>query len=86
MRSTPPKTPLIALLRMLNKRERELLAEWSGTSVSYLYALGSCSRCHARLDLAKALADATVRMRRHKRGVTPVLTMEQLATMCACVQ
>lgn len=77
-----PKTPLIALLRALDDDQRDLLAEWSDTSLSYLYALGSCSRKQCRVNKALQIQEATKRL--NELYGTPVVTIEELATMCAC--
>jgi hypothetical protein len=83
MRSTEPKTPLIELLRDLTDEQRHLFAKWSQTPLTYLYALGGCSRKACRSDKAVLIAQATQRL--NKRFGTRVITVEELATMCACV-
>lgn len=80
--STPPKTPLQALLRALTQPQREQLATWAGTSVTYLQALGSCARCSCRADLALRIHEATQKMQRRTRGKTKVVTVEELGSMC----
>ena len=76
-------TPLLALMRACNAAQREQVASWAGTSVSYLYALGSCSRGACRSALAASIEDASKKMNRVTDGKTPVVTMRDLATMCA---
>lgn len=80
--SAPPKTPLQALLRSLTQPQRDQLAAWAGTSVTYLQALGSCARCSCRADLAMRIHAATERLHKRTRGKTLVITVAELATMC----
>ena len=80
-RRSDPKTPLLELLRVLETdKRREELAVLADPSVNYLYALPPCTRGACRSRLAKGIADASVRL--SKKYGTPVITMEQLATMC----
>ena len=82
MRKSPPKTPLLALLRMLDDAERAAFAADAGTTVSYLYALASCQRKSAGSTLALAIERASQRLNKKTKGSTPVVCMQQLATMC----
>ncbi len=86
MRTSEPKTPLIALLRALTPDQREQLAADAGTTVGYLYALGSCTRQACRADLASRIADATVKMSKRTKGVTAAIDVATLGTMCQCVE
>lgn len=80
-RKTPPATPLLALLRELKTAERRAeFARACGTSVNYLYQLGTCARTSCRVGLARKIADASAVFAR-KYG-TPVLTVEAVSTMC----
>lgn len=81
MRKNPPQTPLLATLRALEPQQRREFATLAGTSVSYLYALGTCDRKGCRSPLAKGIADASCAMAA-KYG-SPVVTQDELATMCA---
>lgn len=83
MAKPAPLTPLIALLRACTPDQREQLATLAGTSASYLYALGSCCRDSCRSELASRIEDASRHMHRMTKGVTPVVTMRELATMCS---
>ena len=78
-RKTDPLTPLISLLRALTAEQRDDFACKADTPVSYLYALGTCQRT---CSVKKArLIERTSREFNALHG-TPVVTMEQLATMC----
>lgn len=77
-----PTTPLIALLRACSPEEREWLASQAGTEVNYLYALAGCHRGQPRLKLGLDIAAASVRLRERTDGRTPIVTAEQLASMC----
>ncbi len=79
-RHTPATTPLLALLRALTPDQREEFVALTSTSVNYLYGLAGCARRSCRTTLAKEIADASVAM--HKKYGTPVVTFDQLATMC----
>lgn len=81
MRRNDPKTPLLAVLRVLTPEQREEFASEAKTEVSYLYALGTCARRSPRASLAKSIADASVVLNR--RHGTPVVTIDQLAVMCS---
>lgn len=85
MLKTAPKTPLLAILRVLgNNVRRDEFAKLAGTSTLYLYQLAGCHNRSCRSALAKAIADASVTM--HKKYQCGVVTMDTLATMCSCVQ
>ena len=78
----PPATPLLDILRQLGTAEkRKEFADLAGTSVAYLYQLAGCARRSCRTLLAKGIADASVVM--HERYQTPIVTMSEVATMCA---
>lgn len=83
MRKNEPKTPLLALLRKLTVEQRQQLADDAVTSVSYLYSLASCQRDSCGSDLALAIERATEKMCERTGGETPIVTMRELATMCA---
>jgi hypothetical protein len=83
MRTTNPKTPLLALLRLLTDEQRAAFATDAGTTVSYLYALAGCQRQSAGSSLALAIEAASERLNKATRGKTPVVSMRALATMCA---
>lgn len=82
MRKNSPQTPLLALLRALTPEQRTTLATEAGTSVSYLYALGSCQRAACGSPKAAAIQAASEKMHEATDGLTPIVTMQQLATMC----
>lgn len=81
-RHNQPKTPLLAVLRQLaTDDKRDEFAGLAGTSRLYLYQLAICSRRSCRTDLANRIADASLVM--HEKYGTPVLTTEELGSMCA---
>jgi hypothetical protein len=82
MRKNEPKTPLLALLRSLTEAQRLQLAEDASTSVSYLYALGSCQRSACGATLAMQIEKATEKMCERTGGATAIVNMRDLATMC----
>lgn len=86
MRATPnpPTTPLLALLRQLTQEQRVELVRLSKTRLTYLYALGGCGRTSCKADKAVRIEAATRAL--NKKYQTPVVTMQQLATMCECVE
>ena len=83
MRKNEPSTPLLALLRSLNDEQRLQLAKEAGTTVSYLDALASCQRESCRTDLAMRIERASEIMCEHTGGVSPIVSMRELATMCS---
>lgn len=83
MEKQTASTPLQSLLRACDDAQRKQIAKWAGTSVSYMYALASCSRKSCRSELAAGIEDASKKMNRLTNGKTPIVTMRELATMCA---
>lgn len=80
-RTSPPTTPLLAILRALeNDERRDEFAQLAGTSTAYLYQLATCRTQACRSPLAKGIADASVLMA--KKYKTPRITMDVIATMC----
>lgn len=77
-----PNTPLLALLRACSSEEREWLAAAAGTEVNYLYSLAGCHRGQPKLKLGLDIADASRRLHEKTHGRTPLVSPEQLATMC----
>lgn len=82
MRKNDPQTPLLALLRALTPKQREELAQEAKTTVSYLYSLGCCQRGSCRSGLAMRIEKASEKMCEKTGGATPIVTMQELATMC----
>lgn len=76
-------TPLALLLRACSQEQRQLLATRAGTSVNYLYSLAGCHRERVSAALALAIEDASREMNRENMGLTPVVSVRELATMCA---
>lgn len=83
MRKNIPQTPLLALLRALTPKQRKTLAKDAGTSVSYLYSLGTCARVACRSDLALAIEKASEHMCYATGGESPIVSVAELASMCA---
>jgi hypothetical protein len=83
MRKNNPKTPLLALLRSLTPEQREQLAKDAETSVSYLYSLAGCQRSTCGSSLALQIEKASEKMCAKTGGHTAIVTMGDLATMCA---
>lgn len=83
MRKNIPKTPLLALLRSLAPEQRERLAKDADTSVSYLYSLASCQRSTCGSALALQIEKASEKMCERTGGKTSIVTMSEMATMCA---
>lgn len=79
-RETP--TPLLALLRACTEEERDRLATLAGTEVNYLYSLAGCHRGQPKLKLGLDIAAASVTLNTDTGGRTPIVTADQLATMC----
>jgi hypothetical protein len=77
-------SPLTALLRACkDDDERCAFAEMAGTTVNYLYALAGCHRGQPRAGLAVGIEDASVILNRQTKGRTPIVTVREIATMCA---
>lgn len=74
----------MALLRAFeNDTEREAFAVEAGTTVNYLYALAGCHRGQPRAGLAVGIEDASYRWNNVTRGRVPIVTVREIATMCA---
>jgi len=82
MRKNIPQTPLLALLRSLTDKQRETLATDAETKVSYLYSLATCQRSSCRTDLAMRIEEAAKKMHEETHGLSPLVSMQELATMC----
>jgi hypothetical protein len=74
-------TPLLTLLRALTPEQRTALATLAGTSVGSLYQIAGCHRPNPSANLALRIETASREM--NMRHGTPVVTMHELATMCA---
>lgn len=83
MRTSPPTTPLLAILRHLTDEQREEFAELAETKVAYLYQLGTCARLQCRASLALSI-EAASKVMAEKYGSEPI-SVSTLATMCDCV-
>lgn len=82
MRKNEPKTALLARLRMLTPEQRKTWAKLAGTSVTYLYALGTCSRRTPSASKALAIADASRTLAGRWKTPGLVISVEEIATMC----
>lgn len=76
-------TPLAGLLRACSQEDRQLLATRAGTSVNYLYSLAGCHRERVSAALALAIEDASRELHAASGGAHPIVTIRELATMCA---
>lgn len=81
MLTTPPKTPLLTILRNLDTdARRDEFSMLAGTTTSYLYQLAGCHNRACRSSLALAISKASEVMNdRYGCGSIDVTT---LATMC----
>lgn len=79
-RETP--TPLLTLLRACTDEEQARLADLAGTTVNYLYSLAGCHRGQPKLKLGLEIAKASRVLHEESKGRTPIVTAEELATMC----
>ena len=89
MRTNEPKTPLLALLRMLDADQRLQLAADAEVRLDYLYKLAGCDRKRCNADMASRIEAATRKMAtRTARTKVPtkVITVAELGTMCQCVE
>ena len=75
-------TPLLDYLRAATEQERAETAALAGTSVGYLYQLATCVRPRPSAILTCAIEDATRDMQK-RNSALPVVTVRELATMCA---
>lgn len=76
-------TPLSDLLRDATPDERDRLARLAGTTVNYLYQVAGCHRPRPSAEFAVALADASMTLNKATKGRLPILTVREIATMCA---
>lgn len=83
MTDRPFSTPLADLLRACDQQQRNVLATRAGTSVNYLYSLAGCHRERVSAVLAMAIEDASRDLHASTSGATPIVTIRELACMCA---
>ncbi|MQR02347.1 hypothetical protein [Glaciimonas soli] len=85
--ATEPRvvTCLITLLRTCSQGDRQRLADLAGTSVNYLYGLGSCARGGMSSRLAFGIEDASIQLHKETHGRTPIVSARELSTMCSLV-
>lgn len=76
-------TPMLHLLRCCTVEQREWLAQQADTNVNYLYAIAGCHRKKISVQLAFAIEQASRVLHDRTGGDTPVITAQQIATMCA---
>lgn len=81
-RQSAIQTPLLEFLRLCTPEQREQVAQECKTHTSYLYSIATCKRVKIAVQLAVAINEATQRMRVTTGGRTPIVTVEQLASMC----
>lgn len=77
------ETDLRKLLRACTDEQRERIAREAGTSVGYLYGIAGCHRQKIGVSLAIGIEDASVALNKESGGEIPVVTVRQLANMCA---
>lgn len=83
MDTTKTPTPLGNWLQLASDEERARMAMLAGTSTNYLYQLAGCHRGVPKADLALAIEEATVTLSKETDGRLPIVSMRDLATMCA---
>lgn len=86
MTALKPTSPLGTLLRACqNDAERRAFAEQAGTTVNYLYALAGCHRGQRGPSAALAIGieDASRDFHWRTKGRIPVVSVREIATMCA---
>lgn len=81
---TSAATPLLALLRSCTQDERDRLASLAGMSANYLYQIGTCERPRPGALTAVNIEKASRVLHAETKGRTPVVTVQELATMCIC--
>lgn len=81
-RQTAVQTPLLEFLRACTPEQRAAVSKTCDTHESYLYAIATCKRVKIGVQLAVAIAEATRTMHAESAGRTPVVTVEQIASMC----
>lgn len=74
---------MLALLRKCTPEQRQSLAEAVPTSVNYLYAIAGCHRKNISVQMAYAIERASRGLNTATKGETPIVTAQQIATMCA---
>ena len=74
---------MLRLLRECTPEQRQRLAEAVPTSVNYLYAIAGCHRKNISVQMAYAIERASIAMNAWTKGQTPIVTAQQIATMCA---
>lgn len=82
--TTPAATPLLALLRACTAAERERLAALANTRENYLYQMGTCERPRPGALIAVNVENASRVLHAETGGRTPIVTVQELATMCIC--
>jgi hypothetical protein len=74
---------MLRLLRECTPEQRQRLAEAVPTSVNYLYAIAGCHRKNISVQMAYAIERAAQALNKETRGKIPIVTAQQIATMCA---
>lgn len=77
------ETPLLWLLRCCTEEQRNWLAREADTTVDYLYAIAGCHRKKISVQLAFAIEKASTQLNTITGGDTPIVTAQQISTMCA---
>lgn len=82
-RRTDVDTPMLGLLRACTPEQRQWLAERADTDVNYLYAIAGCHRKKISVQLSFAIETASTQLHADTEGKTPIVTAQQISTMCA---
>lgn len=83
--STQHVTPLLEVLRACSVPEQQEIARLAGTTRNYLYQVATCHRKSVRASTAIAISDAVTKLHVRSLGRIPKISVEEIATMCACV-
>ena len=85
MRKNQTTTALSTMLRACTDDERKWLAEKAETTVGYLYQLAGCHRGRngPAAGLALSIEDLSGQLNKLTKGRVPVVTVRDLASMCA---
>lgn len=72
----PPKTPLIAVMRSMNKEQLDEFAQHAGITTDYLYQIGGLHRKRISVQQAFRIEDASALMAKKHRGLRRITARE----------